>query len=69
MECVEIMLCRLCTDDFPVNFIEGYQREPGSGQTAVLTLPGCCMIRSNMHKKFYGLVQVIYFQNPLIWNN
>ena len=26
--------CRLCTDDFPVNFIEGYQREPGSGQTA-----------------------------------
>ena len=31
MECVEIMLCRLCTDDFPVNFIEGYQREPGSG--------------------------------------
>ena len=37
---METVLCRLCTDDFPVNFIEGYQRNPGSGQTAVLTLPG-----------------------------
>lgn len=47
MECVEIMLCRLCTDDFPVNFIEGYQRDPGSGQTAVLTLPGIVLPKSN----------------------
>ena len=37
---VETVLCRLRTDDFPVNFIEGYQRDPGSGQTAVLTPPG-----------------------------
>ena len=37
---METVLCRLRTDDFPVNFIEGYQRNPGSGQTAVLTLPG-----------------------------
>ncbi len=37
---METVLCRLCTDDFPVNFIEGYRRDPGSGQTAVLTLPG-----------------------------
>ncbi len=55
MECVEIMLCRLCTDDFPVNFIEGYQREPGSVQTAVLTLPGCCL-NSNHLEKFQKFI-------------
>ena len=45
---METVLCRLRTDDFPVNFIEGYQRDPGSGQTAVLTLPGL----------FYGIYPV-----------
>jgi len=55
LECVEIMLCRLCTDDFPVNFIEGYQREPGSVQTAVLMLPGCCL-NSNHLEKFQKFI-------------
>ena len=41
---METVLCRLRTDDFPVNFIEGYQRDPGSGQTAVL---GIVLPKSN----------------------